>query len=274
MLDFKVSNENCTRCGACANECPTRIIRQEGNEFPAIAADDEANCMRCQHCLAICPTAAISILGKDPADSLPLDAAQLPTLDATERLVRGNRSVRNFREEDVDSELIDRLLAAAANAPAGANRRDLTFSVIDTREALVKLRAKVLEALRDAMEAGKIPEEMAYLQMAVPAFFNYGADVIFRGAPHILIVSAGPEALCPNEDVTIALSTFDLLATSAGLGTVWCGMLRMAFETLPELKQLVDLPPDAHYYAMLFGTPDVHYARTVQRDDSATIRHL
>jgi hypothetical protein len=65
---------------------------------------------------------------------------------------------------------------------------------------------------------------------------------------------------------------FELLAQSAGLGTVWCGLLKLAFESAPTLKSLVDLPPGHHYYAMLFGHPAVHYARTVQRDDAATIK--
>ena len=35
------------------------------------------------------------------------------------------------------------------------------------------------------------------------------------------------------------------------------------------------IPEDAtHYYAMLFGIPSVKYARTVQRDDSATVKRL
>jgi Fe-S-cluster-containing hydrogenase component 2 len=30
--------------------------------------------MECQHCLALCPTGAISLLGKKPEDSRPIDA--------------------------------------------------------------------------------------------------------------------------------------------------------------------------------------------------------
>lgn len=56
--------------------------------------------------------------------------------------------------------------------------------------------------------------------------------------------------------------------------TLWCGLLRLAFESVPELKALVDLPLGHHYYAMLFGHPAVHFARTVQRDNAATIKRV
>ena len=67
---------------------------------------------------------------------------------------------------------------------------------------------------------------------------------------------------------------FELLAQSAGLDTVWCGLLKLALESVPELKPLFDLPLDHHYYAMLFGHPAVRFARTVQRDDAAAIKRV
>lgn len=274
MLDFVVDNERCVRCRECVRDCPARIIEQQGTEIPVIDPDNESKCIRCQHCLAVCPRGAVSILGKQPGDSLALAAEDLPDLDAMELLVRGRRSVRRFREKNVEAGVISRLLAATANAPTGANRRELTFSVVEDREVMARLRDQVMERLRAAVDAGAIPESLAYLHLAVPAFFSHGADLVFRGAPHLLIVSAGPEALCPQEDINIALTSFELLAVSAGLGTVWCGMLKMALETLPDLKKLFGLAADANYYAMLFGIPAVRYVRTVQRNDSATVHRI
>jgi hypothetical protein len=51
-------------------------------------------------------------------------------------------------------------------------------------------------------------------------------------------------------------------------------MLSMTMELIPELKAFWNLPPKHHYYAMLFGVPAVHYARTVQREDGAVIRRI
>jgi hypothetical protein len=50
--------------------------------------------------------------------------------------------------------------------------------------------------------------------------------------------------------------------------------LKLALESAPSLKPLVGLPPNHHYYAMLFGHPAIHFARTVQRDNAATIKRV
>lgn len=268
MLQFAVNPERCTRCGLCETDCPAQIIKQEGSALPRIEPDQEPLCYQCQHCLAVCPTAAISILGRNPADSLPLTS--LPTLDQVERFVRGRRSIRQYRDQNVDSILIKRLLTTLANVPTGVNRRELTFTLIDDRAVMGGIRTKVYQALASAPPS-RVPE---YLSSAATAYQDKGVDRVFRGAPHALVVSAPPEAPCPNQDVVLAVAYFEFLAQSAGLGTVWWGMMRSILEALPELKPLVCLPPDHVYYAMLFGVPAVRFARTVQRDDAAVIRRV
>jgi nitroreductase len=245
-----------------------------GGAMPVVRPDNEEGCIQCQHCLAICPVGAISILGRDPAGSIPLDANAFPTLEKMTTLVRGRRTVRRYRDENVDPALIKQLLTTLANAPSGVNRRGLIFSVIDDKAAMHRFRLKALDALALAKAQGRVPEHFTYLMDAVPAWFEDGRDVIFRGAPHLLVISAGPEAICPQEDVSLAMAYFELMAQSAGLGTVWCGLVKMTLELVPELKAQVGLALGAHYYAMLFGHPSYRYARTVQRDDAATIRRI
>lgn len=274
MLNFKVNETLCTRCQECVRDCPSRIIEMPEEGVPIIRPEAELNCIRCQHCLAICPAGAVSILDREPENSVSLDTSLFPQLDSLELMVKGRRTTRRYKPENVDTETIDRLLKAAAHAPAGANRRALKFTVINKRETMKVLREKLMEALQAALEKGLIPHHIAYLHTAVPAFFKYRADLIFRGAPHLLIVSAGPGSICPNEDAVIALSTFEMLAASAGLGTTWCGMLKIALECVPEQKPLFGLEGASYYYAMLFGIPKVKYTRTVQRDDSAEIASL
>ena len=271
MLQFKVDQAKCTRCGQCVQDCPSRIIERTADAVPFIRPESEQSCIRCQHCLAVCPAAAVSIFGKNPADSLQLKAASFPALGKMINLVRGRRSVRRYQDKNVDPKLLQQLLAATANAPTAVNRMALTFSVIDDKDAMQRFRAKTLTALAAAVKAGRAPEQHAYLVQAVPAWFDQKVDVIFRGAPHLLTVSAGPESVCPQEDVNLALAYFELLAQSAGLGTVWCGLAKMTMELLPELKEVVGVPPKHYYYTMLFGVPAVHYARTVQRDEAARI---
>lgn len=274
MLNFKVVDELCTRCGLCIDDCPSRIIEQTGSQPPDIKKDKEAGCIGCQHCLAVCPTAAIFIHGKNPADSIPITAGKLPDLEKMNMLIRSRRSIRHYKDENVDPALISKLLATVSNAPSGVNSRKLTFRVIDDKAAMHRFRERVLSGLKTADAAGKIPAGFSYLMAALPAYYENKVDLIFRNAPHALIVSASPDAPCPNEDVSIALAYFELLAQSAGLGTVWWGMLKMAGMALPEVKSLLGIPDGHAYYAMLFGVPDIQFARTVQRDGAAKIKRI
>ena len=274
MLQFTVDPTKCTKCGQCVLDCPAQIIERTDDNAPIIRSENEGDCLRCQHCLAICPAEAISIFGRDPRDSLKLTARSFPSLDKMLILARGRRSVRRYRDENVDQTLIQKLLLATTNAPTGVNRMAVTFSVIDDKDVMHRLRVKVLDSLAAAMQAGTVSEHDAFLSWAVPAWVKEKEDVIFRDAPHMLVAAAGTGAACPQEDVNLAMAYFELLAQCAGLGTVWCGLAKMALELLPDIKQDLGLAPGQFYYTMLFGVPAVHYRRTVQREDPSRIRRV
>ncbi len=275
MLQFIVDGSKCTRCGQCVRDCVAKIITRSGEEIPRIRPEDEANCIGCQHCLAVCPEAAVSIFGLRPADCQPLKEDSFPALDKMLALVRGRRSVRQYRDENVDPGLLRQLLGALGNAPTGVNRSALTFAVIDDREAMRRFRVKTYSMIADAIASEQAPgHHSGFLKEVASAWQEKGEDAIFRGAPHLLAVSAGPEAVCPQEDVTLALAYFELMAQCAGLGTVWCGLAKWAMEAVPGLKEAAGVPPDSSYYVMLFGLPAVRYPRAVQRDGSERIRRI
>lgn len=268
MLEYSVDPRQCTGCGLCVNDCPARIIALvEGKA--AIAADRQDACLACQHCLAICPTGAFSILGRRPADSIPLSPPALPSPTAMETLIKGRRSVRAFRDEDLPRELIDRMLAVAWHAPTGGNRQQVHFCVIDHREVMGRMRREVMDTMVALLDAGRIPERLGYFGQMV-SLWKKGIDVIFRNAPHLLIATSPRDGLCPVEDPLIALTTFEFFAATLGVGTLWCGLGRIAFSLVqPELLARLGIPEDHQFgYVMLFGKPAVRYARTVQRDDA------
>ncbi len=137
-----------------------------------------------------------------------------------------------------------------------------------------RFRDKALNDLRQAIQDGRVGESAGFLLEAVPAWFERKQDMVFRGAPHLLIVSAPAEAVCPQEDAVLAMAYFELIAQAAGLGTVWCGLAKWLLEVLPELKATLGLRADAHYFCMVFGVPAVRFTRTVQRDAAAVVKRV
>ncbi len=263
MIHFKIDEERCIQCGECATDCPAGVIAME--EYPAMV--NEEGCLRCQHCLAICPTAAVSILGLDPDDSTAL-AGNLVDPDQLATLVKGRRSVRRYKERDLPADLIDELLEVSWHAPTGVNCQEVMFTVVREGRVMDKLRAEVMDELGELMAAGKLKDDFVgqYLGIAVKAWHEKETDIIFRGAPHLLLTSAPKSSPCPVQDTHIALTTFQLMAHARGVGTVWDGMFMMALAVCPGLTKRLAIPEDHEIgYAMVFGEPEPEYHRTVQR---------
>jgi len=272
MLSFKIDQQKCTRCGQCVLDCPVKIIAMDGG-YPAIATEKEISCFECQHCLAVCPTGAVSILGKNPEDSVSLDGAW-PASEEVEILIKGRRSVRQYKNENMPPELIQRLLDVACHAPTGVNFRQVHFTVVDNKDTMAKLRQETMIGLAKLLREGKLPPGKDYFNDCVSAWEEEGIDTIYRGDPHLIKTSAPKDWPTPEADCLIALAYFELYAQSLGVGTVWNGLAKWTFaELLPELCGKLGIP-DNHKlgYVMAFGMPEVHYHRTVQRGPARVSR--
>jgi nitroreductase len=103
------------------------------------------------------------------------------------------RTMRQYSTDDVARPLIDQFLADAAHAPTGGNTCDLTFTVVDTRSALRRLLEELMSGLeRSVAEKPELPE---FIRAAMTAYRQSHADEVFRGAPHLLIASAGEKPI-------------------------------------------------------------------------------
>jgi len=272
MLEFKIDRDKCISCGGCAADCPAMIIDMQGG-YPLIHESKEKLCYRCQHCLAICPTGAVSILGKDPQSSRPL-AGNLPQPEQLATLIRGRRSVRRYLDENLDPQLIHELLQTAWHAPSGHNARQVNFFVIEDREVMAQLREAAYRGIRENVNQARLPARLSFFRDFVPAWEKSGIDVVFRGAPHLLIATAPKRVAAPEADCLIALANFELLAQCRGLGTLWNGLAKWTIEKIvPQLQAQLGIPEDHKIgYCMSFGRPAMAYHRTVQYDAPAITR--
>ncbi|RXK79718.1 4Fe-4S dicluster domain-containing protein [Chlorobaculum sp. 24CR] len=265
MIDFRIDRERCTQCKQCVGDCPSRIIGLDGEGFPSIAPEKETNCLGCQHCLAICPEGALSILGYRPEESLLLKGGY-PDPQQLETLIKGRRSVRRYRPENLDPELLNKLLDVAWHAPTGVNSRQVRFTVLDDRDKVARLRDEVMAGLLRLDREGALPASKSYYASFIRVWEKRQIDLIFRDAPHLLIASAPKSASTPKDDCMIALTSFELYAQASGVGTLWNGIASWAIdEMFPDIRRSLGIPDEHLFgYAMLFGKPAVHYARTVQ----------
>lgn len=260
--NLKIDENKCIHCGLCINDCIANSLEFDENKIPRFAQGGENRCIKCQHCLAICPVGALSILDKNPDDSNLVSKEY--NSEELLNLIQSRRSVRKFKSENVESDKLDKIKNMINWVPTGCNFHKLHFSFIDDIDTMNEFRdyvnAKIINIITKTPVKGLMNKFSSYKK----AFLN-GEDVIFRKAPHMVVVSVPVNAPCANIDPVIALSYFELYADSLGLGTLWCGFGQICLQAFPELCEYLEIPEGYKPgYVMLFGNPDVHYTRTTQ----------
>lgn len=274
MCEFSVDASLCKRCGLCASDCVARIIEQDQRGLPFISEENQAKCYACQHCLAVCPAGAVSVLGKSPSGSKQAGDLNLPSLEQMDDLVRSRRSVRHYHDQNVEKALLGNLLKTLAHAPTGVNAQELTFHLIDDKDDMRRLADRLIATVAAAASDTELCEKHPMLQSIASMPREAASKMLFRTAPHALIVSAPADAPCAEQDVALSLAYFELLAQSAGLGTVWWGLLKRVLMAVPNMKAVLGIPEDHVYYAMLFGVPAIEFARTTQKEEVAVVRRV
>ncbi len=266
MLDFTIDVEKCIGCGQCASDCPAMIISMETG-LPTIAPDLEQFCIHCLHCVAICSEGAVAIHGYGPREGESLPAENMVRPEQMEILLKGRRSIRNYQDKNIDPMLIEKLIEVASHAPSGHNDRQLLYTLIDDKGVLFDLREEAVAGLEKLIAEDLLPEGMGMFDDIVKAWKNSGNDILFRGAPHLLVVSALKESAAPLQDCLIALTTFELYAQTYGIGTIWNGLATLTItELVPSLKKRLNIPKDHEIgYVMGFGYPAIVYERTINR---------
>ena len=262
---FTVDYAKCSGCGECAADCVAEIIEMRDGK-PEIPPDKRGDGLACQHCLAVCPSGAVSVSGVNLAGSLPLGVTDFAP-GALELLVRGRRSVRRFEQRPIPENVIRELLDAAAHAPTGVNAMRRRFTVIADPCVMGRFRETTMDAILAAEKRGTIPERWDWLPDSAREWRKSGKDEVFRNSPHLLVASCHQDAPCPVPDGLIAMSYFELLAQSRGIGTVWGGIPHALISVIaPELRRPLSLPDDhVVVYAMMFGFPAVRYFRTARK---------
>ncbi len=260
--ELKIDEEKCIHCGMCVRDCIVHCLElNDKTEIPQFVKDKEGNCIKCQHCLAVCPSGALGIWGADPSNSEPVGNINSEELLS---LIKSRRSIRQYKPENLDFERMNKLKSMLKYAPTGVNFHDLHFAVVDDIEIMDNIRNWVNPKLVDILGNPAVKKLVPHLASLRDAIAD-GHDVVFRGAPHMVIVSVPINAHCKKEDPMIALSYFDLYAQSMGVGTLWCGFAYYCFKLFPELCEYVEVPDGYRVsYVMLFGKPDVKYSRSVQ----------
>lgn len=264
-LNFKIDETKCVHCGLCEKDCITKVFTFDRNGFPR--ATNEQNCIGCQHCMSICPAGAISVFDKNPENASKPWGEGFNS-EMILNLIQSRRSCRQYKNQNVDAETMNKLKYMLNFPPTGCNYKKLQFSIIDNVKVMNEFRNHTNEKLKKILSTAPVKALTEKFSKYKDAIFA-GEDIIFRGAPHMIVASNSVKAPCAREDAVIALSYFELYANSLGLGTCWCGYAQALLNAFPELCEFLDIK-DGYLpgYVMLFGPKNVNYPRNIQPDNA------
>lgn len=279
ITNFKWDKNKCINCKKCLYTCPAQLFSfNSDGELKMKEVDSFGwdGCWKCQRCMAVCPTAAISILDKEPSESVQNNMNKKVS-GMMDTLIRNRRSCRRYLDKNVDGKLIDAMLATLQNAPTGGNKQPVELTLIDNKETMKLFRDVAYKRMEELAQSGiyaKSFDKKSYEQML--EWQSYARpDALFCGAPHILIPHAQKNVPCAVQDVNIYCAYFELLCAANGLGAICMTYPLDVLNLMPDIKKKLQIPED-HYISMIigFGYPEIRYARGVQREDEKKIKRI
>jgi nitroreductase len=131
--------------------------------------------------------------------------------------IRNRRSVRNFKQEQIEDAELEEILEAGKYAPSAANQQSWHFTVIQNQVLLDRISQAV---------------KMIYKELDEPFLRQLGSDEKFHlyfHAPSVIVISGDQNAMFPEFDCSLAAENIMIAAESLDIGSCWIsGLPRLA----------------------------------------------
>ena len=268
---MNVNIEKCVGCGICVKDCfPNDIEIVDGK-----AKINNVKCFKCGHCIAVCPKSAVSMDEYNMEDVKDYNEAEF-SIDADTLLnfIKFRRTIRQFKNKDVETEKISKIIEAGRFTQTGTNSQNVSYIVV--KDNIDQLKEMALESLNirgEELLKNLNPQTLPfkrYAQMWIKMYNEYKENpkvndkLFFNAATLILVVSDS------QVNASLASSNMELMTNAQGLGTFFSGFLTLAAQGNEKIRDLLGLEGNKEIVTcMVIGYPNVKYARTVPRKDAS-----
>lgn len=259
MHTVTIDRTRCRKDYACISVCPRRLFREGADGFPEPVEWMDESCIECGHCLGVCPHAALTLNGVAPEECPVVERRGPLAFEVADYLMRGRRSVREFKEEPIAPGVFDWLLDTARWAPSAGNEQPVHLTVVEGRAKTRGLAELVVDWMRGL--------GADYVQDVIAAWDD-GEDRVLCDAPHLVVAHAPDGTLNPAGDCIIAITTIELAAHVLGAGACWAGFFTRAATMYAPLIDAFALP-EGHKVraALMLGMPRYRYHRVPPRHE-------
>lgn len=262
-----IDEEKCIQCGACVKDCPAANLQMQ--EDGRIRFFQEKRCLNCGHCIAVCPRRAVSIpeFGNSQVIEYSPETCNIEP-NRFLGFLRMRRSVRHFKKQKVDPDILNALLEAGRYAPTSGNRQHVSYLVV--QDHLLDLRDSAWETLENlaihAFNGEPAVEAVKYYAATWhQGYLRYkkdsSDDILFFDAPVLLVVRSDTFV-----DASIAADHIQLMAQTMRLGCTMNGFLSLIMDYNQEIRELFCTKRYNKVVCMMLGYPSVKYYRTVPRN--------
>lgn len=252
---IRIDSEKCIGCGMCRKDCPVNNIIVKNKKARIVAQ----NCIKCGHCVAVCPNAAVSMTGFDEP---PEEIGKTTVLDPDHLLnaVKTRRSIRQFRKQQVDPQIIAKIIEAGRLTPTGGNAQNVSFIVLkDEIDCFEKIAVKLFRRL--------LPLMRLFIPMAKRMTID--DHFFFKKASAAIVIVSRDEV-----NGALAAANMELMAEACGLGVLYSGFFSMAVNRCCSLRRKLGLKRgERAVMTLVIGYSNVTYRRTVQKE-AATVRQF
>ena len=253
-----IDKETCIGCGMCVLDCPSKAI---------VLKDDKAvmvleNCLECGHCVAICPKAAVSMHGYDMNEVLEYNKNDFE-IDPNTLLnrLKFRRSIRNYKNESVEYDKIQKIIEAGRYTPTGKNKQSIRYVVMEN--PTVKIEQDAIKAFEKLKSASDVLCNFVKLPMDTRKY-QFETGFFFHGAPTVIFVISNDTV-----DASLASANMGIMAETLGLGVLYVGFFALASRMSKTIRKKLSITgKEKVVTAIAIGYPDVNYKRTVLRKEA------
>ncbi len=280
LIDY----DKCTACGLCVKVCKGAPLYMEGNKV-FIDQSNFFGCVGCGHCAAVCPVECIRVEGRElsSADMIRLpDSVSRSNYNQLYSLMLSRRSIREFKEREVEQEIIDKIIEAVSTAPMGLPPSDVEILILQGKEKVSEFSRDminyfkkikwmfsppILTIMRPFVSKEVYESFKTFLIPAMDIFIKEkeaGRDWLLYDAPLALYFHVSPYA--DPVDPFISATYAMLAAESLGLGSCMIGTVGYGVRYSKELKKKYGIPlKNQQGIMIIMGYPDVKYRRGIKR---------
>jgi nitroreductase/Pyruvate/2-oxoacid:ferredoxin oxidoreductase delta subunit len=281
----KIDFSQCSDCGLCSLVCKDLTLQMKHGKI-TVDENPVFGCTGCAQCVAVCPEDCIEVDGRTITmdDFFPLPEAKTAANYAQlHSLMFKRRSIRDFKDKEVEQEKIDQILSAASSSPMGIPPSDVEVVIFRGREKVKAFAddfTKYLEKIRWMFSNWSIPfwkpfvsrQDYGMYKSFLMPLINFvlerkkkGEDWLLYNAPMVLYFygSLYSDTADPYIPATYAM----LAAESLGLGTCMVGSIHpFLSHGGTSLKKKYKINPGSKTgIFLIIGYPKVKYHKGIKR---------